>query len=936
MKSWEDCAIIVPAVEVLNRRWLMDCKKIFVFIVMLIGGIRLSAWGGGAATDFIDDSNSNTNQWSLSETVVDGSGRKFSNDGESITSPMYDGAVVSVSVSAKNVGFKTDGVRSILKIEAKAPEAELWAEIHQLVFVNGSATNETVSLERGDNYRQFRIVFEKGAGTMRVSSFNVTWRADGEVAAPFSLNASDVTSDSFYATWTVDEPVECFLFDCWSESMTPWAGSLKWCENFTECVNPTKSAKKFTEEMFGEYGLAGWSGDFAYLPAGGNGSIQVNKATESVGWLITPALPAMENVELVVRARAFAMQPDHVMPVFIVRGGSTNELAAFELADSFADCHCSVPAILEGDRLAFKSFSVGSKRRVLIDSISLVEGFMPGRLVTNVVCDGVMVGYSDSPGYHVDELDADTRYGFSVRAMAGGTESAPSEACIVETAVSGEEEESGDWSGAVASDIAHTSFRLDWPMVHGAAGYRVSVWTNELEGASAGNVIWQESFSQAMAASSTSPSAISDSEKFNENYSDNSGWTVISNVYPSVDAGTVRIGNTSKPGELISPPMAAVSGGVLRVKVRRQTASEGAVFSVWRSSGNALSEIGEAQEIKEEMTECVYALPEMKEGDCIVFRSASGKKSYRTLLDEVEVLEGYSAGVSTPKYVVDAVEVSETSYAVEVLPSAVWMFSVEAVDASGAVVAASTNMVDLLNPPPRPVLDAVAISGIRRKGGERIWHEDFRSFTNVFPTGKNTANWLNGTTLSHWQAYCGGNPVADVIRNNGAGTKKGLYAYWATNEVVETYSLGTMTTGTAEEYVYGLSFRNDTAFSVRKIAVRFDGVQFGFKNKEVQELVCEYLVTNELVSIVADGDWRVCDDLIYFTSKDNTSGLESGKDLPVATEISAEITDASIPNDWHFMLRWRRSAISNAAAMAIDNVSVAFTVQSRPLTIVVR
>ena len=123
---------------------------------------------------------------------------------------------------------------------------------------------------------------------------------------------------------------------------------------------------------------------------------------------------------------------------------------------------------------------------------------------------------------------------------------------------------------------------------------------------------------------------------------------------------------------------------------------------------------------------------------------------------------------------------------------------------------------------------------------------------------------------------------------------------------------------------------------MRKIAVRFDGVQFGFKNKEVQELVCEYLVTNELVSIVADGDWRVCDDLTYFTSKDNTSGLESGKDLPVATEISAEITDASIPNDWHFMLRWRRSAISNAAAMAIDNVSVTFTVQSRPLTIVVR
>ena len=46
-------AALCAAIEVESRRWLMDCKKIFVFIVMLIGGIRLSAWGGGAATDFI-------------------------------------------------------------------------------------------------------------------------------------------------------------------------------------------------------------------------------------------------------------------------------------------------------------------------------------------------------------------------------------------------------------------------------------------------------------------------------------------------------------------------------------------------------------------------------------------------------------------------------------------------------------------------------------------------------------------------------------------------------------------------------------------------------------------------------------------------------------------------------------------------------------------
>ncbi|MBQ3096708.1 MAG: hypothetical protein IJC66_01030, partial [Kiritimatiellae bacterium] len=472
------------------------------------------------------------------------------------------------------------------------------------------------------------------------------------------------------------------------------------------------------------------------------------------------------------------------------------------------------------------------------------------------------------------------------------------------------------------------------PSVHGAAGYRVSIWTNVLEGASVGNVIWQESFSKAMASLSTT--AISGSEKFNNDYADSSGWTIVSNVYPSVDVGTVRIGNTTKSGELVSPSMEAISDGTLRVRVRRQDSSDGAVFSVWKRSGDELSEIGEAQEIGDTFTECIWPLPEMGAGECLVFRSASGKTKRRTILDEIAIIEGYSAGIPAPDYAVSAVQVSETSYAVESLPPAVWMFAVEAVDGSGMVVAASTNTVDLVNPPPQPVLDAVVVSGIPRKGGERIWREDFSSFTNVFPTSKNTAGWLNGTTLPHWQAYCGDNPVADVIRNHGAGTQKGLCVYWATNKVAETYSLGTMTTGTAEEYVYGLSFRNDTAFSVCKIAVMFDGMQFGFKNKETQELACEYLVTNELVSVAVDGDWRACDGLVYRTAKDNTSGLESGADLPVSTAIAAELSNVSVPRDSYFMLRWRRSAIANAAAMAIDNLSVTFTVQSRPLTIVVR
>lgn len=904
---------------------------------MLMGGLSLSALGVVETADFVGDAYGNTNQWELSETTVDGNGRVFMNDGEAITSPTYDGAVVSLSLSAKMFGSGIADSGSALIVEARSLSSESWDEVCRLVFVSGAATNETFTLPRGDNYRQFRLVFVKGVGTLRVGSFEVTWRTDGEVAVPHSLKAAGTDSDSFLAAWSIDEVVECFLLDCWYESMTPWAGNVRWSESFGRCINGTKNAKSVSGDLFDQYtDLAGWSGDYVYLPSGLDGVIQVNKTVTSVGWLVSPGLPALGSVELVVRTRAYVLQPDHVMPVFLIRDGATNEVASFELTESFKDCHCQIPEIREGDRLAFKSFSVGSQRRVLIDSVSLVEGFVPGAPITNLVCESEMVEYSEAPEHLVEGLSSGGDYFFSVRAVSGGVTSETSAVCGIVTKNAVDVEDATEWSGVEASDITHASFRLDWPSVSGASGYRISVWTNVLQGASRGTVLWSESFSKAMA--SGGKTAISNDEKFGEDYADSSGWTIVSNVYPSVDAGTVRIGNTSKPGELMAPAMQLPEGCTLIVRARRQTTGECAIFSMWRRSGESLSEIGEACEIGETMTECVWTLPEMGAGDCLVFRSAFGKKSYfRTILDEVEILDGYSAGSTVPDYAVNAMRTDGLSCAVSDMPSAVWTYAVEALDGAGAVIAAATNRVDLINPPPRPVLDAILISEVARKGGIRIWQESFDAFTNVFPTsGKNSADWVNGTTLPHWQAYYGGEPVTAITRNQGAKNTKGLYAYWATNELAETYSLGTMTSGTADEFVYGIAFRNDTVFPARKISVKYDGMQFGFRNSVRQVLVCECLVTNELVSVAADGAWMECADLAYGTSKDRESGLNSGEDLPVVTALAADIAGISVPKDYYFLLRWRRSAVSNGAAMAIDNLSVSFLIQSRPMTIVVR
>jgi hypothetical protein len=382
--------------------------------------------------------------------------------------------------------------------------------------------------------------------------------------------------------------------------------------------------------------------------------------------------------------------------------------------------------------------------------------------------------------------------------------------------------------------------------------------------------------------------------------------------------------------------MRSFNNATLRIKALRQTVSEGTAFSVLLLTGETFVEIGAAKEIGDVITECVWSLPELQEGDRLVFRSASGKRSYRTILDEVELLDGYSEGTAIPDYAVNSMISADNSFTIELMSKAVWTYAVEAIDSAGSIIMATTNNVDLVNPPPKPVIDAVDISTVTGEIGERVWKEDFSAFTNVFKTGKNTAIWLNGVTIPHWQAYYGNEPITELIRNNGAGTQKGLYAYWSTNKLYETYSLGVMTSGTADRLIYGLSFLNDTEYSVQKINVAFDCMQFGFRNTSEQAVVCEYLVTNELVSVCAEGCWCVCDNLIYRTTKDNNSGLVNGIDLPVKTVISAELKNISVPVNSYFMLRWRRTAVSNAAAMSMDNIAVSFTIQSHPFRIVVR
>ena len=125
---------------------------------------------------------------------------------------------------------------------------------------------------------------------------------------------------------------------------------------------------------------------------------------------------------------------------------------------------------------------------------------------------------------------------------------------------------------AISNNITGTSFDASWNVVDGATGYRVYVWTNAVVGASEGTAVWQETFANSPAKTT--------STAFNISYTDSgeAQWT-FDKVYAHSDAEMVRVGNTSTKGVLVSPALGDVVGGgnplVLRIRVWKQETKDG-------------------------------------------------------------------------------------------------------------------------------------------------------------------------------------------------------------------------------------------------------------------------------------------------------------------------------------------------------------------------
>ncbi len=219
------------------------------------------------------------------------------------------------------------------------------------------------------------------------------------------------------------------------------------------------------------------------------------------------------------------------------------------------------------------------------------------------------------------------------------------------------------------------------------------------------------------------------------------------------------------------------------------------------------------------------------------------------------------------------------------------------------------------------------------------WTETFNHCTNLFPGSGNSCAWTNGVTLAHWQAFQDGVPPATLTRNQGAKNTVGLYAYWTADKSTDSYALGMNVGSDARTAVWGVAFTNDTALALKDFSLAYTGRQFGFKNTVAQAVAVEWRVVHELCGIGDDdgGGWHAVDALAFTTpAVGRGAELSSGVDTPLSERCAGALEGLRVAPGEVLLLRWKRTRVSNSAALGVDDVRLTWQTAKAPTLLVIR
>ena len=431
------------------------------------------------------------------------------------------------------------------------------------------------------------------------------------------------------------------------------------------------------------------------------------------------------------------------------------------------------------------------------------------------------------------------------------------------------------------TNIIDCSFDATWAPVEEAIGYRVSIYSNHVEGAVAGMPLFSESFDSVPGKGSVS--AI-DPAAFDSLTDTHAGWRVHT-CYHAVEplSGCVQIGSSSALGWMALPvPLSCIGAGrTLRFTARRfANSGRDMPICIVSADGHATNFFASVA-LADVSADFHIALPELMPGDVMFLHSTSNKsanvdKDGRVLLDAVAILEGYDPG-RTIAELRAVVETSATAFSTNGLPPfagtvAVTALAANPADDSDAAVAA----LDLVHPPLMPILRAFPLSACR----DGVYVADFGPLSNV----TSAVTWHNGVwPLPYWMGYSDqGRVVTSVRKATPNTTYSGFFVFSSVFDPSLEWVLGFR--GKADrDFHYGIAFVNDTDSPRNGFCLSLDYVQWNFRNELPMTNTVEYLVTNELVGTAAPGDWRPVPALAMtppYTASYNDGGAEHWRSGP--------------------------------------------------------
>ena len=469
----------------------------------------------------------------------------------------------------------------------------------------------------------------------------------------------------------------------------------------------------------------------------------------------------------------------------------------------------------------------------------------------------------------------------------------------------------------VATALTTDSLEVSWDAVEGAVGYRVSVWTNVVTGASAGSVAWEDLLPGATNGASSTRMA---DAKFNACFA-NAGWTRSEKAgYPTGEAGTIRMGITGDSGWLQTPPIdvASDSGVLFRFRAKIGSSNSNPQMFVERISGNSTNIVGEVT-LTSELKEHALVVSEWNSGDSIRFNSfASGDR--RTIIGAVALVSGYSAGTSSPVVVKEVPVADETATTIDGLPPSVPVFvGVRAIDAGGVSSSVSAGVeVDLANPPPHATLNAWTVSS----PADSTYRQNFDSVAGATMTSGDK-DFYNGVTIPVLQAWQDGDAATKFTFYAGGNQTGAKFVAVATNINESTRAFGARAKG-GTTMTWGMSFTNETGSTISLTNVSYSAQQWGFANTTNQLLSCEYLVTNRLDWIVNFSEgWQTC---ATTEARVFDAGTYAMPESTAVNYVPAEQLRFAPGEMLYLKWTFHPPAKGNSALMAIDDLTVGFRV----------